>query len=323
MTRILITTTSYHDNPGEHHELLAQAGFEIDWARGPLPEERMLEIVGDVDGIICGDDAITRAVLEKAMPKLRVLSKYGIGVDKIDVEAATEFGLPVLYTPGVNHTTVAEHTFGLLLAITKHIVEEANHTAAGRWERITGNEIMGKTLGIIGLGRIGKEVAIRGKAFGLNLLGYDIFWDDDFAREYDVERVEDLADILKASDIVTLHTNLTPETRHLINAERLTLMKDGVIILNCARGELVETAALAEALENGKVGAYGTDVLDQEPPPPNHPLLGAKNCLITPHVASRTSESVHRQACMATRNLILALSGEKPLAQVNDVPIKK
>ena len=323
MTRILITTTSYHDIPGKHHDLLEQAGFEIEWARGPLPEERMLEIVGDFEGIICGDDAITRAVLEKALPKLRVLSKYGIGVDKIDVEAATDLGLPVLYTPGVNHTTVAEHTYGLLLALTKHIVEEANHTAAGRWERLTGNEIMGKTMGIIGLGRIGKEVAIRGKAFGLDMLGYDIYWDEDFANEYGVKRVEVLADILKASDIVTLHTNLCPETRHLINAERLALMKDGVIILNCARGELVETAALAEALETGKVGAYGTDVLDQEPPPPDHPLLGAKNCLITPHIASRTNESVQRQACMATNNLILALNGEKPLAQVNNVPINK
>ena len=283
----------------------------------------MLEIVGDFEGIICGDDAITRAVLEKALPKLRVLSKYGIGVDKIDVEAATDLGLPVLYTPGVNHTTVAEHTFGLLLALTKHIVEEANPQREGMWERLTGQEIRGKTKGHIGLGRIGTEVAIRGKAFGLNMLGYDIYWDEDFANEYGVKRVEVLADILKASDIVTLHTNLCPETRHLINAERLALMKDGVIILNCARGELVETAALAEALETGKVGAYGADVLDQEPPPPDHPLMGAKNCLITPHIASRTNESVQRQACMATNNLIMALNGEKPLAQVNDVPINK
>ena len=322
MIRILITTTSFQDTPGEHHELLAQSGFEIARARGPLPEERMLEVVGDVDGLICGDDAITRAVLEKALPKLRVISKYGIGVDKIDVAAATDLGLPILYTPGVNHTTVAEHTFGLLLAMSKHMVEEANHTAAGRWERITGHEIMGKTLGIIGMGRIGKEVARRGKAFGLKMLGYDIFWDEEFAAEFSVTRIDKLEDILGESDIVSLHTNLTPETRHIINAESLALMKDGVIILNCARGELVDTAAMVEALEKDKVGGYGTDVLDHEPPQADHPLLRAKNCMITPHIASRTYESVQRQAGMATRNLILALNGEKPLAQVNDVPIK-
>src|SRR5262249_28257552 len=127
----------------------------------------MLELAGSFDAFLCSDDAITKAVIEKSRPRLKVISKYGIGLDKIDVKAATEAKIPVLFTPGVNHTTVAEHTFGLLLAAVRHLVPEINHVAKGQWKRMTGHEIYGKTLGIVGMGRIGREVAIRGKAFGL------------------------------------------------------------------------------------------------------------------------------------------------------------
>jgi len=281
----------------------------------------MLELVAGIDGMICGDDVITREVIERALPGLRVISKYGIGVDKIDVSAATDLGIPVLYTPGVNHTTVAEHTLMLLLALSKHLVEEANYTASGKWKRMTGNEIMGKTIGIVGMGRIGKEVAVRARAFGLSVMGYDIYWDEQFATDHAVERKDDLEELIQTADVISLHTNLTDETRNLINAERIEGMKAGVIILNCARGELVDTEAMAAGLSSGKVGGYGADVLEAEPPPPNHPLLGAMNCIITPHIGSRTFESVQRQAVMATRNLVLALNGERPLAQVNDVAV--
>ena len=315
--RILLTTTSFQDTPGAHHDLLKETGWEIITARGPLNEADTLALVGDIDGMICGDDAITRKVLEKALPRLRVLSKYGIGVDKIDVEAATELGIPVCYTPGVNHTTVAEHCFTLMLALFKNLVPEVEYTRAGKWKRLIGHEIMGKQLGIIGLGRIGKEVAIRAKAFGLELAGYDIYWPEAFADEYGITRAHSIDEILESSEIVSLHTNLTEETRNMINLQRLSRMKDGVIILNCARGELVNTDAMVHGLKMGKVGGYGTDVLDEEPPPPDHPLLKEPNCLVTPHIGSRTYESVVRQASAAVNNLILVMKGEPPLAQVN------
>jgi D-3-phosphoglycerate dehydrogenase len=320
-TRILLTTTSFQDTPGPHHKLLEETGWEIVTARGPLNEEDTLALVGDIDGYICGDDAITRAVLEKARPRLKVLSKYGIGVDKIDVEAATELGIPVCFTPGVNHTTVAEHAFTLLLALYKNLVQEVDYTRSGEWKRLIGHEIMGKRLGILGLGRIGKEVAIRARAFGLELAGYDIYWPEAFAEEYGIERMETADDLLVSSDIVSLHTNLSEETRDLINLQQLSRMKDGVIIINCARGELVSTDAIAHALKIGKVGGYGTDVLDQEPPPADHPLLKEPNCIVTPHIGSRTYESVVRQATAAVENLIRVMNDEKPLAQVNDVPV--
>ncbi len=319
--RILLTTTSYQDIPGAHHELLESTGVEIVRERGPLSESRMLELVGDFDAILCGDDQITRAVLEKAVPRLKILSKYGIGVDKIDVAAATEMGIPLSFCPGVNHTTVAEHTFALLLALSRRLVEEVNFTRSGNWKRLTGHEIMGKTIGIVGLGRIGKEVAIRAKAFGMSVIGYDVYWDEAFTAQHGIARAASVAELFAQSEVISLHTNLTEETRDMIRTETIAGMKDGVIILNCSRGEVVKTEDLAAALESGKVGGYGADVLDEEPPPADHPLLKAKNCIVTPHIGSRTYESVQRQAMMAAQNLLNMLRGEKPLAQVNSVAI--
>jgi D-3-phosphoglycerate dehydrogenase / 2-oxoglutarate reductase len=322
--RILLTTTSFQETPGEHHTKLAATGWEIVTARGPLSEADTLALVGDIDGYICGDDLITRAVLEKARPRLKVLSKYGIGVDKIDVKSCTEFGIPLLFTPGVNHTTVAEHTFLLLLALEKNFLFHCDSTRSGGWKRQTGHELLDKTIGIVGMGRIGKEVSIRAKAFGMKPIGYDVYWDDTFAAEHGIERAASLDELFPKADYISLHTNLTPETRDLIRADSIAKMKPGVLILNCARGEIVNTADMAAALQSGRVGGYGTDVLDEEPPRADHPLTHLPNCIVTPHIGSRTSESVQRQAMAAVTNLINALHGEKPLAQVNpEVAVKK
>lgn len=322
--KILLTTTSFQDTPGAHHDMLGKTGWEIVRARGPLNEADTLALVGEVDGYICGDDAITRKVLEKARPKLKVISKYGIGVDKIDVKSATEFGIPVLFTPGVNHTTVAEHTFLLLLALEKNFLFHADSTRSGGWKRKTGHELLEKTIGIIGFGRIGKEVAIRAAAFGMKSIAFDPYFDEKYASEHRVRHARSLDEIFTQADYISLHTNLTPDTRDMINAKNIAKMKKGVLILNCARGEIVNTADMVTALKSGQVGGYGTDVLDHEPPPADHPLLKLPNVVCTPHVASRTFESVERQATTSVKNLILAMKGEKPIAQVNpEVPVKK
>jgi len=324
MIRVLLTTTSFQDTPGAHHDLLAGTGWEIVRARGPLNETDTLALVGDIDGYICGDDAITRRVLEKARPRLKVLSKYGIGLDKIDVPSATEFGLPVLFTPGVNHTSVAEHTFLLLLALEKNLLFHTDSTRAGGWKRKTGHELFQKTIGIVGLGRIGREVAIRARAFGMTPLGLGHYWDDDFAVRHGVERAASLDELFARSDIISLHTKLSAATRHLIDARAIAKMKPAVVLVNCARGELVHTADLVAALASGRIAGYGADVLDAEPPPPDHPLLKLPNVVITPHIGSRTQESVVRQATAAVKNLIFAMHGQKPLAQINpEVPVKK
>ena len=319
MNRILLTTTSFQDTPGEHHQMLEKEGFDIVRERGPLPESRMLELVakGDFDGWLIGDDAITRAVIQKSLPRLKVISKYGIGLDKVDVKSATEFKLPVTFCPGVNHTTVAEHVFGLMLAIYRDIVPQCNYVKSGNWKRLTGHELFGKTIGVIGLGRIGKEVSSRARAFGMNVIAFDLYWDEKFAQEHDVQHAGVVEEVLKASDIVTLHTNLTDETRHMINSKRLAMMKKGSVLINTARGELVETNDIAAALKSGQLLGYGADVLESEPPPKDHPLFACSNAVLTPHIGSRTYESVARQAKMAAQNLINVLNGQPAIAQAN------
>ena len=315
--KVLLTTTSFQDTPGSHHDLLASRGYEIVRDRGPLSEARMLELAGDFDAILCGDDDITRAVLEKSLPRLKVLAKYGIGLDKIDLPSATELKIPVTFCPGVNHTTVAEHTFALLLALCRNLVEEANFVRGGQWKRITGHELHGKTIGIVGLGRIGKEVAKRAQAFGMAVLGYGNHWDEAFALENAVTRIADPDELFRRCDVVSLHTMLTDRSRHMVNAARLALAKPGLLLVNCARGEIVDAAALLEALRSGHLGGYAADVMDEEPPPSDHPLLTAPRTVITPHIGSRTYENVVRQASMAVQNLINVLEGKPAVAQAN------
>ena len=317
MPKILLTTTSFQDTPGPHHALLEAKGYDIVRERGPLTESRMLELAGDFDAFLCGDDAITRAVLSKSLPRLKVVSKYGIGLDKIDLPAATDLRIPVTFCPGVNHTTVAEHTFALLLGLCRNLVEEANYVRSGNWKRITGNEIHGRTIGIVGLGRIGKEVAIRARAFGMDVIAFGNYWDSDFASTHAIHRAESLDELFSSCDVISFHTKLTEKTRHTADRRRLSLAKPGLMIVNCARGELVETSALLECLASGHVAGYAADVMDQEPPPSNHPLLSAPRTIITPHIGSRTHQNVARQATMAVENMISVLEGKPPLAQAN------
>lgn len=317
MKRILLSTTSYQDTPGEHHALLESQGYEIVREQGPLPEERMLELAGELDGALCGDDAFTRKVIEKMLPRLKVISKYGVGLDKIDLDVCNEYKIPVLFTPGVNHTTVAEHAFCLLLAGMRHLLPLVDSTRAGGWKRVTGNELWTKKLGILGLGRIGQEVAKRGLGFEMEIHGFDIYWPAAFAATHPVTRHDSALSVLQEADVISLHTNLTEDTRHLINEDSLSKMKDGAWLVNTSRGELVDTDAVVAALDSGKLGGYATDVLDEEPPRPDHPLLKHEKAIVTPHIASRTYESVPRQAMRATTNLVNFFSGKGEFLQAN------
>jgi len=285
-------------------------GWDIVRERGPLPESRMLELAGEFDAFLCGDDEITRSVLDKSLPRLRVISKYGIGLDKIDLPSTKELGIPVLFTPGVNHDTVAEHTFLLLLAITKNFIFSVDATRAGRWDRKTGSELYGKRIGLIGLGRIGQEVAKRAAAFGMEVHGFGNYWPEDIAAQYRIIRHDTLDSLFSSVDIISPHTKLNADSHHCVNAARIALLSDGAWIINTGRGELIDNAAIIAALDSGKLAGYATDVLDQEPPPADHPLLHHPKVIVTPHVGSRTFESVPRQAMKALVNLINALKGE-------------
>jgi D-3-phosphoglycerate dehydrogenase / 2-oxoglutarate reductase len=316
--KILLTTTSFQDTPGPHHEALKKSGFEIVTARGPLSEAEMLDFAkAGFDGFLNGDDVITAAVIDAALPKLKVIAKYGIGLDSIDVKHATAKKIPVLFTPGVNHTTVAEHCFGMMIALAKHFWPHLRSTKKGEWKRITGNELYGKKIAVLGMGRIGKEVIKRARAFDMKSVGYDVYWDENFAKEYDVPRAGTVLEAVRDADVVSLHMNLDDKNRGMFNKDLLSKMKKGAWLINTARGGLVVEKDIAEACKSGHLGGYGTDVLDKEPPAADHPFREIDNIIVTPHVGSRTLESVERQAMRAVLNLVNFLKGDKDFIQAN------
>lgn len=309
--KVLLTTTSFQDTPGKHQELLNKQDFEIDSLRGPLTEEQLLPIIDQYDALICGDDDLTAPVLEKGKNgRLKYISKYGVGLDRIDLVKAKELGIPVTNCPGVNQVSVAEHVFALLFSFCKNIHLEYNVTKAGGWKRYVNREIFGKTIGIVGLGAIGVEVAKRGAAFGLTVIAYDPYAKPEIAEKYGVKMQETFKDLAAQSDIITLHVPHTPQTEKLISKDLVeNTLKPGVIIVNTARGKLIDIDAVKLGLEKKVIAGYLADVLDIEPMPENYAMKDWDNVLITPHIGSRTYESVERQGSAAVENLIKMING--------------
>lgn len=307
--KILLTSTSFMDTPGAHHDLLDSIGAEVDTLRGPLKEEELLPIISNYDAIVCGDDEYTRRVLETGKAgKLRYLSKYGIGLDKIDLNAAKDLGIPVASTPGVNHVTVAEHTFTHILAFFKNYYEEVGYVKDGKWKRLIQHEIYGKRLAIFGLGRIGKELSIRAKAFGLEVKVYDPYVDKSFVAEHDLILCANMDELFNDADIISLHSPLTEETKNVMNVERFEKLNCCPLLANTARAGLVDKDAVMKALDTKQICGYVGDVMWDEPVQPDDPILKYPNVFITPHISSRTYESVVRQGSAAVKNLINLLN---------------
>ena len=303
--RILLTTTSFTDTPGIHQEKLKSLNYKIDILRGPLKEEILLPIIGNYDGIICGDDEITRKVIATGKKgKLKVISKYGIGLDKIDLKSADEFGIKVCKTPGVNHVTVSEHILALLFSYYKNIHLEYNITKAGKWERLIWHEIYGKKIGIVGYGRIGHELALRSNSLGFTVKAYDPYVSKKAISDSDIEFVENIINLVEEIDILALTLPLNNETEGMINEKVINSASKKMVIVNTSRALIVNQNDLIQSLKTNKIQAYLTDVLEEEPMIQNHPLNEFKNVIITPHIGSRTYESVQRQGLMAVENLI-------------------
>jgi D-3-phosphoglycerate dehydrogenase / 2-oxoglutarate reductase len=302
--RILLTTTSFTDTPGEHQQKLKSLNYKIDSLRGPLKQETLLPIIGDYDGMICGDDEITREVIIAGKKgKLKVISKYGIGLDKINLKSAEEFGIKVCKTPGVNHVTVAEHVLALLFCFYKNIHLEYNITQDGKWERLIGHEIYGKKIGIVGYGRIGHELALRANALGLSVKAYDPYVADETLLHSSVHFVKSLNELVKHVDILALTVPLNEETRGIIDGNVIKCASKRMVIVNTSRALVINQKDLITALKQNAIMAYLTDVLEVEPIIKNHPLNEFDNVIITPHIGSRTYESVQRQGLMAVDNL--------------------
>ncbi|MCK4664393.1 MAG: hypothetical protein KAT68_16100 [Bacteroidales bacterium] len=305
MIKILLTTTSFQDTPGKHHKILSDTRFKVETLRGPVKENVLLPLIQKYDGIICGDDEITEEVLKKGREgNLRMISKYGVGLDKINLKAAKECGIHITNTPGINQISVAEHTIALLLCYFKNIHIEYNITKKGKWKRLIGHELYGKNMGILGLGKIGREVAIRAKSLGLNLYSWDINFDNEFVNRYNIRTFKKIENIFNYCYILSLHLPLNSKTKGIISKDIIqNHIKKGTVIINTARGKLIDLNALIWGLKSKIIKAYLCDVLDKEPIERNHPLLTHKNVIITPHIASRTYESVERQGIMAVQNL--------------------
>jgi D-3-phosphoglycerate dehydrogenase len=266
--------------------------FKVE-SSGGLKEDELIARIGDLDALIVRSATKVTAKALAAATKLKVIGRAGVGVDNVNVEAATERGIVVMNTPGGNTISTAEHTFSLLLSLARKIPQAHASMAAGKWDRksFEGTELCGKTLGIVGMGRIGGEVARRAIGFGMNVIAYDPYLVQSRARSLQVELADDLAALLARADFITVHMPMTAETKNILNAKTLALCKKGVRIVNCARGGLVEEAALLEALKSGQVGGAALDVYEKEPPAEDFPFRALPNVVLTPHLGASTSEA--------------------------------
>ena len=304
--KILLTTTSFQDTPGKHHDLLNSQNWDIDYLRGPVDESVLLPIIHKYDGVICGDDEYTREVIKAGKKgNLKVLSKYGVGLDRIDLEAAKEFGIEVTNVPGINQVSVSEHVLALLFTFSKNIHLQYNSVQEGSWKRWIGYEIQGKTIGIIGLGAVGKELGKKASALGMKVLAYDIFKDQEFLNEYsNINFTTDVNEIYSNCDVISLHLPHNNETDKLINEVIInTKLKKRPIIINTSRGKLIDPVAVISGIKNKLIKGYLCDVLETEPILENEVLLGVENIIITPHVGSRTHENVQNQGVVSIQNL--------------------
>jgi D-3-phosphoglycerate dehydrogenase / 2-oxoglutarate reductase len=273
-------------------ELAAGGALDVTVQTG-LKEPQLLEIIPQFSALVVRSQTKVNARVIEAAKNLKVVGRAGVGVDNVDVEAATRRGIIVMNTPGGNTISTAEHAFSLMMSIARNIPQAHATMRAGKWDRksFEGVELYDKTLAILGMGRIGTEFARRAMAFGMRVLAYDPYLSATRARALQVELVENLDDILPRADFITLHMPLTDETKHMLDARRLALCKKGVRIVNCARGGLIDEAALGESLKSGHVAAAALDVYEAEPPPADYALRDLPNLVMTPHLGASTAEA--------------------------------
>ena len=306
--RVLIT-----DKLGQDGLAVLDAADDITYdVNTGLSEAELIDAIPGYDALLIRSGTQVTAPVLQAADRLQIIGRAGVGTDNVDVDEATRQGVIVMNTPDANTIATAEHSLALLLATTRNIVPAHNSLAAGQWERsaFTGFELKGKTLGIVGFGRVGRAVAARAQAFEMTVMAYDPFVSEMIGRDLKVELV-DLEDLLTASDYVTLHTALSDETRHLINDERLALMKRGSVLINAARGGLVDPDALARALDADHLRVAAIDVFEQEPPSPDHPLVGHAKVIHTPHLGASTAEAQRSVAIEIAEQVVDALRGHR------------
>jgi phosphoglycerate dehydrogenase-like enzyme len=316
MPSVLVGPYLLRNKAGPFRKILADGGFELIDPDGDLAlsREQLLEYLPRADAMLAGGERLTSDLLAIA-PWLRVIARTGVGYDLIDVPAASSRNVVVTITPGTNQDSVAEQTFGLLLALCRNIVANDRTIHAGGWDRNLVSPVRSKTLGLIGLGRIGQAVALRALAFGMKVVTHDPYADQQFVANHHIERLE-LGDLLAVSDVVSLHVPLLEETRGMVNRGFLRKMKPGSLFINTARGGLVVESDLRDCLVSGHLAGAGLDVLNHEPPEPGNPLLGLPNVVFSPHIAGTDSQSMSDMAELAARTIVDLYHNRWPTACV-------
>lgn len=307
--KILVTPTSFQPGKGNPELERLQAfcpDLVFNETGKPLAGEDLIQRLQGCDGYIAGLDFITADVL-RACPGLKVISRYGVGYDRVDRAAAAEAGITVTNTPGVNAEAVGELAVALMLSVARRVPYLDRQTREGAWIRSTGMELRGKTVGILGLGAIGKVVARCCAGIGMTVTAYDPYINADYCAEHKIA-IKTLEEILTESDVISLHLPLTEETNHMIDGAAIAKMRDGAIVINTSRGGIVDETAAAEALRSDKLGGLGLDAFEQEPPT-GSPLFDLLNVVVTPHTGAHTKEATENMARMAVDNLIAELSG--------------
>ncbi|NSW75575.1 MAG: phosphoglycerate dehydrogenase [Candidatus Atribacteria bacterium] len=311
MPEVVVLARSFGRASSEPLEILEKAGLSVTFKSNPEPENESMvaELIGNAEAVIVGVDRIGEKVLSLCS-HLKVISKHGIGVDNIDLEAARRRGVIVANAPGTNSESVADMTFLFILSCARHMKLLLEQVRNKKWSSpLLGSELEGKTLGIVGLGRIGKGVARRALGFGMKVIYFDPFVEDT-----DFTKVE-LEELFRLSDFVTLHLPLSLQTKHLVNERLLSLMKKEAFLINTARGELVDEEALYRFLKEERIAGAGLDVLSFEPPFES-PLLTLPNVLVTPHVSAHTREANVKMGKTAALNVVYVLEGKEPLYRV-------
>jgi D-3-phosphoglycerate dehydrogenase len=296
-------------------ELLEESGVKVISLPPGADEASLQELAPEADALITrGGIKVTRKTMVSS-PRLRAVGVHGIGCDHVDLEAARELGKVVFNTPAALTETVAEMTLALMLALTRRVVSADKAVRAGEWSRkygdLRGTEIMGKTVGIVGLGRIGSAVARRLKRFSVELIYHDMIGNPGLEAEIGIERVG-LDDLLRSSDIITLHLPYTPGTHHLISCREIGMMRDGARVVNTARGRIIDQEALVEALRLGKVAGAALDVFEEEPLDPGSPLASMDNVILTPHLGASSNEAMERMAVQVAEGALKVLRGMAP-----------
>jgi D-3-phosphoglycerate dehydrogenase len=315
--KVLVTPTTFGMHDPRLKTLLEQSVGEVLY--NPLPRalssEELIPLVEGVDGFIAGLDRIDASVI-RAAARLKVIARYGVGLDNVDMEAATAKGIVVTNTPGANSAAVAELALALILGLTRGVCKALESTRSGLWPRLSGAGLKGKTVGILGFGRIGKEAALRLKGFDCRVLVFDPQVQAQEAASHGVIWVQ-LEELLEKSDIVSLHVPLTPSTRGMVDKEFLGKMKRGSFLVNTARGELLDEEALLSALQEGRLAGAALDCLSEEPPPKDHPLLQDPRVMVTPHMGAHTDQATSAMGWMSLEACLVVLKGERPAHVVN------